>query len=173
MSTIKRWAFVAEIVGAIAIVMSLIYVGYQVRENSIAVKSAVQRSVLNMGHEWDSWVVTDEGLASILTKASDDYRTLTPTEKMRYDLYVRLAFNIWEDAFYNYQSGMMDEEIWQAWDAYFRLRLERGVNWTGDSGSDTSWQQIWQAATSSYGETFQSHVSTYMTIDRAAGEEGQ
>ena len=36
MERLQKWAHIAEITGAVAVVVSLLYVGYQVRENTAA-----------------------------------------------------------------------------------------------------------------------------------------
>ena len=37
---LSEWASIAEIIGAIAVIVSLIYVGYQVNDNTSAIRSA-------------------------------------------------------------------------------------------------------------------------------------
>ena len=43
MTKIEKWAHIAEIVGVAAVVMSLIYLGYEVRQNTTAVQMAPSR----------------------------------------------------------------------------------------------------------------------------------
>ena len=153
MTKIEKWAHIAEIVSAIAIVMSLIYVGYQVRVNTITLRNGTQQSLLALGHDWDGWLV-DRDFADVIARGNDDYSLLSSAEKLQYGKYVGTGLNVWEYAFYSFRDGMMKEDFWRAWNASFRSKFHAAT-----------WQLIWRSVHQSYGEEFQRHVSSYTSSE--------
>ena len=79
MTKIEKWAHIAEIIGAAAVLISLLYVAYEIRENTIAVRTGTQRSLLTLGHDWDVWLAEPE-FADVLAKGNADYSGLSPSE---------------------------------------------------------------------------------------------
>lgn len=146
MTKIEKWAHVAEIIGAAAVVTSVIYLAYQVRENSTALRGNAAQTRVAIGMDWDSWL-TNQGFAAVVVKANDDYGSLSPVEKLQFDQYVSSGLNLWEEAFDSRRSGMLEEEYWQAWDRSFRSRMR-----------EDSWQTVWRSNGASYNEEFGSHV---------------
>ena len=55
MERLQKWLHVAEITGAIAVVVSLLYVGFQIRENADAQKNQTEINLYTLTYELDSW----------------------------------------------------------------------------------------------------------------------
>ena len=150
----ERRKDIIESFGLIAIVASLIFLAYETRQNTIAIQQESQQTNLAIAHERDSWL-KDPEFAKTYDSGMRDLTSLSSTELLQFDTFVGQSLNIWELAFYNNRSGVMTNEVWQGWDAYFRLEVR-----------NESWRQIWTTGKrDSYGESFQSHVDTYLTED--------
>lgn len=62
---IKKAAAIAEVVSAIAVVISLLYVGYEVRQNTAAVKSTAYQSIHDAeDRSWQS-ISADRELSAV------------------------------------------------------------------------------------------------------------
>src|SRR5688572_29825986 len=161
MTRLEKAAYLSQIIGSVAVVVSLIYVGRQISDNTTEVRATSGRELVVFGQEIDSWVVTNAELADILTAGSSDYETLSPSHRLRFNQYVMTSLNLYEQAFYYYQSGLMDEDSWAAWDAYFRARMQMGFGWP-DGKADDTWRRVWRAAEAVYGEAFRGHVNSVL-----------
>ena len=145
---------IIEAFGLIAIVASLIFLAYETRQNTIAIQQESQQTILAIAHERDSWLL-DSAFAKTYDTGMRDLASLSSPELLQFDTFVGQSLNVWELAFYNHQSGVMMDEIWQGWDAYFRSEVR-----------NESWRQIWTSGKrDAYAESFQSHVDTYLTDD--------
>ena len=113
---LDSFANIAEIIGAIAVVVSLVYVGYQIKQNTNAVRSSVHQSLIDHVTATEGLVLTDEHLAEILIKADSHASDLTPTERLRLEKYITLEFVNWENAFLNWRLGLLDDRVWRVWD---------------------------------------------------------
>jgi flagellar motor component MotA len=59
MTRLEKAAYLSQIIGAIAVVVSLIYVGRQINDNTIEVRAQSVQELIVFGQEIDSWVVTN------------------------------------------------------------------------------------------------------------------
>ena len=151
MSKIETTAQVAEIIAAFAVVISLVYVGLEIRQNTEAIQSANQQSGLALGNEWDSWL-RDQTFASLYVESSKDLSALSAVQQLQLDKFIGQGLNLWEFAFYSHREGLMDDEPWEGWDRFFRREAQgRKV-----------WRLLWESKRDSYGESFQAHVDSYL-----------
>jgi hypothetical protein len=72
---LQDWALVAEITGAIAVVISLIYVGVGVRQNTDAISVANHHAIVAMDIERNTWF-RDLEYAAVYELALDDINQL-------------------------------------------------------------------------------------------------
>ena len=120
--SLADWGHIAEIFGAIAVVVSLVYVGKQLQQNTEAIQTQTSQQVLATYGLAQLTVIGDESMAPILVKA-DAGETLTPVEAMRLDTWVHLVFANWEQTYRSNRAGQLDDEDWQAWDRFFRWNM--------------------------------------------------
>ena len=92
-TTLEYWALIAEIAGAIAVVMSVIYLGVQEDEGS-AQSGPLQRSL--PGQRPFEMVIDNEGLSKILNVGFATPEKLSPEEWIRCSYYMFMQFNAWE-----------------------------------------------------------------------------
>ena len=89
----------AEIVGAIAIVISLIYVGQELRANTTAVKAASLQSITNSSSASMLSVVENGDFADIRLQGDQDPMRLSEVDRLRYILWQRQMWlhfqNVW------------------------------------------------------------------------------
>jgi hypothetical protein len=151
MTRLERLAQLAQVVAAAAVVVSLLFVGSQIRENTRAVQRTNALSSLSLGHDWDAWL-RDREFASTYDTGIRDYSSLSGADKLQFDRYIGQGLNIWEFAYYSTNAGTMDKETWGAWDRFFRSQL----------GHD-SWRLVWNDISDAYGSGFQVHVNEQLS----------
>jgi hypothetical protein len=162
MTRLEKAAHLSQIIGAAAVVVSLVYVGKQISDNTTEVRANSGRELIVFGQAIDSWIVTNPELADFLTAANSDYEALSPSQRLRFNQYVMTSLNIYEQAFYYHQNGLLDEDSWTGWDTYFRGRMQMGFGWP-DGKADDTWRRVWRAGEAAYGEPFRRHVNSVLT----------
>jgi hypothetical protein len=162
MTRLEKAAYLSQIIGAAAVVVSLIYVGRQIADNTTEVRANSARELIVFGQEIDSWVVTNPELADILTAGNSDYESLSPSHRLRFNQYVNTSLNLWERAFYYRQDGLLDDDGWTSWDTYIRARMQMGFGWP-DGKADDTWRRAWRVGEAVYGEAFRRHVNSVLT----------
>lgn len=122
---LKKWTAIAEIASAIAVVLSLIYVGYEIRRSTMESNADVRAELLSYSRDRRVLVIENANLARILTKGYTAPATLTPEEALQFDNYVQLHFVAWESAFISREAGILSEEDWKEWDIWFAATAKR------------------------------------------------
>ncbi len=127
---LEKWALIAEIAGGVAVVFSLVYVGFQVAQNTQAIRiNTVQQSL--------SWILSEsehlllnEDLRE--TMSVEDLTTLSPTDRLQYDIQQLTVLRTFEYQYFLYDEGQLDEGMWSG----LRQRMV-------DFGSDESLRIMW------------------------------
>lgn len=122
--SLKEYALAAEIVGAVAVVISLVYVGSSVNQNTNAIMVANHHALVAMDQNTNGWF-RDSEFAAIFEIALEDVGSLSPVQSRQFRTFLAGKFNAWEFAFVTHSSGMMEDNIWDGWDAYYRSELEQ------------------------------------------------
>ena len=113
--TLDELGSLGEFIGAIAVVISLIYLAFQVRHNTRAIQSSTHQAVLDGIMRVSASLSDSEGMARISRKANEDYEGLTDDERIRFEAYADRTVANYETAFYNCQRSMIDPVIWKSW----------------------------------------------------------
>ena len=137
---------IGEIVGALAVVMSLIYLATQIRTQN---REAKISSVHEITEAFRLAITSfqDEQRAVVYTKALNGFDSLTDSEKLQFISMVQGLMRVWEEAFYQYTEERLDERVWNAWCLQYR-------DWISSDG----FQRVWALRKHTYSPDFQSFV---------------
>jgi hypothetical protein len=102
---------VSELVGTITVVVTLVYVGLQVRQNTKALVAGSRQGLLDGDLDLISEYI-DHSVDPHLI--GDDVR-LSPEDERRLRWMIIKALRIREFAWHQFQSGLLDEPTWQSY----------------------------------------------------------
>lgn len=106
-------ASIAEIIGAIGVMISLVFVGLQVMQaNKQSRVAARQEQVVATGLI-SRVLAEDAQLSDIWTRAIAGLE-MTPAERTRVVAYLMFVERMQEGLYWQYLDGQVDEELWQA-----------------------------------------------------------
>ncbi|MCH9693771.1 MAG: hypothetical protein K0U72_04600 [Gammaproteobacteria bacterium] len=115
----------AEIVGLAAVVLSLVFLGYELkRGNDIAEAEAIA----NMMAEFNGFtalVSSDEMLWTIWSRGSTDYESLNGEERSRFSYLANYVFNVYEMSFTYIENGLVDSQYIETFTRDFCGLIER------------------------------------------------
>lgn len=114
--TLENLAALAEVIGAITVVVSLVYVGYQVKQNTSAIRTQVHETIVGHVLEAEGSLLHNADLAQIVVKATSVPESLTPEERLRANTYFTHEFVNWESAFLHNKNGFVKDDLWRRWD---------------------------------------------------------
>ena len=109
-------ANIGQVVGAIAVVISLIYVALQIRQNTNAVRSATAQTVHEHFAKWYHLVAADDELAQIVAKGLRDYGSLSEKERVRFVAAFMSFLSYSQNAFLKWREGLLASPLWLGWE---------------------------------------------------------
>ena len=115
--TLQDWASIAEIAGAVAVVFSLMYVGYELRQNTRAVEAQTRQAFSVQDMTFFETALDQTVIATALAKQQTG-EELSYLEQSQLNTREHLNFRIFEHAFYQYQKGTLEDG---EWDRYARI----------------------------------------------------
>jgi hypothetical protein len=145
---IEVTALVAEIVGAVAVVISVIYLAMQIAEGNKELKSQTHFNALTLGQRPLEIELESGELASIVHRGYENPDQLSPTEWYRFTQYQVMAMNAWEYYYYENEKGTLPSQLWVGANAYYvnYIKTKPGL------------RRFWQENRHTYAEPFLSYV---------------
>ena len=130
----QKWAAISEVFGTIAVVVSLIFVGISIRQNTAVVQANQQNLLYELTDNWFSDRLTNPELYEIELRALDS-QNLTDVERLRYSELIYRAMNVWENAYFKHENGFLSDKQYQAFH-------DANVNWVECCVPRWTWSEI-------------------------------
>ena len=137
---------VGEIVGALAVVISLFYLGMQIRVQSRETRLAAMHEISTAFREAYS-VFNGSEIADIFVRGNVDFQSLNAAEKVRLFAMINPLLKVLEEAFWQHKQGRLDEELWYPMTRMFSFFLSAGT-----------FQEVWKQRRGHYNDSFQEFV---------------
>ena len=152
---------IGEIVGAIAVVLTLGILAVQIRQNSRTVKATAAQSVLQSLSEALRAAAESPNLTRVMKDGLTEFETLDETDEWRFFLWLFAWFRLVEQAHQHYTVGNIEEGTWAGQVAHLKGNL-----------ATPAVARFWTARRSAFSQEFQELVDTQDLSDRmlAAGE---
>lgn len=115
MTTLIALGNIGEFVGALGVVVSLVYLAQQMSQNTTSVRAAsfnsmVQNSIRLLEHSF-----RDSEFADFLHRAESDPDSLSPSERVRWDAYMTAVYRHFGNLVYQYRVGALDDQMWDSY----------------------------------------------------------
>jgi len=123
--SLSEWASIAEVIGAVGVVISLIYVGIQVSENTDEIRATNRQQLIGRAHTATNHVASSPELAHALSKLGSR-EPLTPAQQIQYGFFVRgMVYDV-QEAFLLHQEERLDEAYWKTRAALIESYMTQG-----------------------------------------------
>lgn len=146
--SLADWANVAEILAAVAIVFSLIFVGLEVRSNTQVARAAVYERNIESLNQWRLELARDPDLARLggrFLELLDEDATEAEVDVQRLRNMVSVLFGIYEKSFVAHRYGIMADEQWERFARLACANRERAVG-------EQLWENIESLMTQEFAE---------------------
>src|SRR5687768_12749763 len=103
-------AALAEILGAIGVIASLLYLSQQVRQNTEATRLAMSHSISAAVRDWNRPLVEDAALMRVFYLGVEGSTELDEAERARFLQLCWSFLRMFEDAHYQFRRGALDQQ---------------------------------------------------------------
>ncbi len=145
--SLDQIANIAEISAAVLVIVSLIYVGKQIQQNTDTLKVSTAH---NTAEDFSATylLVAERGdMADILFRGLQNLEALEPVERLRFYCFYHKFFRTFENAHYQFTRGALEAEPFEGISQQLvTLKTQPGV------------QTYWQDRKNWYTKTFQEYI---------------
>jgi hypothetical protein len=136
----------AEIVGAVSVVIGLLFVGLEIRGNTVAQQFGATQALVS---EYNSAItsINDEDFICIYIQGSSNFAGLTQGDKIRYSIQMQPIFRTFEQLHYSALHGTIDPNVHSGFARQFAAIMLLPGN-----------QQYWAVRRDWFGNTFQEYA---------------
>ncbi len=113
--TLQDLGSLGEFVGALGVVISLVYLARQMRQNTTSVRAASFNSMTENSLRLLEPSFRDGDFADFLHRAQRDPSSLSPMEVVRWDAYMTAVYRHFGNLVYQYRVGALDRQMWQSY----------------------------------------------------------
>jgi len=126
--SLEQASFLAQIVSAVAIIASLIFVGIQLRQATSAMRNSSSQAHSATYSAIISTIIDNGEFASIWRRGLSDPKSLDPDEWVRFIACASSQFRLFEASRVQRLNGQLNEEHWQNIEAQVRsFRTQPGI----------------------------------------------
>ena len=106
---------VGELVGAAAVVATLLYVSRQLREQSRALNTTVRDSVFHQLQEWNYNLIADRPLCDLFQRGvvSEDWSEFPPEDQARLFHLFYSFLKVFENIYIHATAGSVSADVWE------------------------------------------------------------
>jgi hypothetical protein len=120
--TLEDLANLSDVIAGVGVIASLIFVGIQMRQSTIAIKAQIYE---NMTSGYLSFASVIMPYAKVFSKGisanNDDFNAFSSEEKLIYFSTIFCLFKHFENMHSQYLNGLIDKETWDAWSEHIRM----------------------------------------------------
>ena len=148
---LSDWANIAEIGAAIGVIISLIFVGMELQNNTAATEAATREAVNQKDIQFLSLRID----SSVLARAHAKLETgedLSPLEESQLVHQEYVNFVSFEHSYYQFRKGVLEEQEWLRHRNIVRSQIEDFV----------FSRRMWERSGHTFGPEFQDLVNSYI-----------
>lgn len=140
---------IAELIGIAAVVVGLLFVGYELRQNQLGLQVQARASLAQIDIESIRSVREDDALLAALSERSG-----TPVEELRFSFWIREQTRTAEHHFYQYRIGAIDQEEFNGMTAMWKAIF-----------SSPEYREWWDRYKSGFSTAFQREFDELIDTD--------
>ena len=153
-------ALIAEIVGGLGVIISVIYLALQVGDGNKELRAQNHHDALTLSQRAVEMLIQDEEVARLYTLGKKPDAELTNTETERLQYFYLLICNAWEFSYYQNEGDSIPPELWLGQDGWMRVEM----------ATSPKLRQIWAGMQEDFAEPFRGYVNSLIREFNATGK---
>lgn len=148
--TLEQWAYIGQIVAAIAVIASLIYVARQLKQNTNAMIVSNADNFVKFNFQLNTPFALDREFAELWMKAGEKFDELDEVDRQRLVIWEFQAIAAWSNWFNLRQKGLISDAQWAELENTFEV-----------FGQRQSVREAWKTFKPGYTLEFQDYMARY------------
>ena len=120
---------ILEVLSAIAVLLGLAFVGFELRQNTAAVEAASRQSTTDASVAWLLTIASDSELAHLWGVGSTEPENLNETEGIQLHLLQRSQWIRFQNAYLQWKNGTLSDDDWNIYVGFIcRTQMRAQLN---------------------------------------------
>ena len=120
---------ILEVLSAVAVLLGLIFVGFELRQNTAAVEASSRQSATDASVAWLLTVASEPELAHLWGIASKEPQNLSETEAVQLHLLLRSQWIRFQNAYLQWKNGTLSDDDWTIYKGFIcRTQMRAQLN---------------------------------------------
>jgi hypothetical protein len=115
----KAIGSVAELLGALGVIASLLYLSAQIRQGTKASRLATSHALATAARQWSDPMQADADLAWIFQVGTEAPEQLSDRQRSRFYFICFSFFRMFEDIHFQYENGALAPELWEGYKTHY------------------------------------------------------
>ena len=154
--TIQDWGAIGEVLGAIGVIVTLLYLAAQIKQNSSLLRSSGYQAAAQSGNQFLDTLASDPNNRRVFHIAQENYDELEGEDQLLARVLFQELIVHYEALYYQFEDGVVDPDLWDG-------RKRMLLNFLQMPGF-ASWWQTW-------GSMFGTKFREYIEQERKVHEE--
>ncbi|NIP54802.1 MAG: hypothetical protein GWN13_23795 [Phycisphaerae bacterium] len=116
---LSDWAHIAEITASIVVVASLVYVGFEVNQNTKTLQNESHMNVISLLNDQQMALTTDESLYQVFITAEEAPFDLSNEDWLKFVQFIYPRIGVWEYLYIAKEEGTINDHVWYGFEPYF------------------------------------------------------
>ena len=104
---------IGEVIGGVAVIVSLLYLAIQIRQNSRMLKATALSATTEAYLSFNMLLGSDPEAARVFQVGLEDFASLTEAEQRQFLNLLRACFVSYQHVYHQYENGLLDDEMWE------------------------------------------------------------
>jgi hypothetical protein len=157
---LEKAALIAEVLGGVAVVVSVIYLGVQISDNTKTLRSQTHYSALEALQRPFEMMLESDLLSQQLVLCRDGPYSVEESVWARCHNYYFMQANGWEYTYYQEVDEALPPSLWPGVDGYMG----------NEARTNPGWVRFWEESSDGFGEPFRSYIEQRIQENPAYGQ---
>ena len=115
---LKKWALISEIIGGMAILITLVLLLIELQQNTAAIRTATYDDLVADLADYNLTQITDNELSEMRFETRVDLSSITERQQYMLNRATLVRFQHYERAYIQWAAGYLDESQWERFRFY-------------------------------------------------------
>ena len=108
---------IGEVVGAIGVIASLLYLALQIRGDAKAKRASAVHDQTDAYRDFLKTMAADGELAAIYMRGIRDFSSVEGSDLVRFGSALGFLFRVFDEAYYHWSEGNLETHVWHGFEA--------------------------------------------------------
>lgn len=153
--TSDRLNWFLTVAANVGVILGLGFLALELRQSTLATQATLHLDLVAYGRENAELLLSNDALADVVSRGEQDPASLSRAEQEQFLLFTSWRMAVWETAFLNNDSGVVDARYWDGFDAWYSEIARSGPGY----------RYWWAQARHGFDARFREHVDRVLASD--------